>query len=51
MNQLSSKNDDASLCYDVIITHQKLKIHLFCDFSVISIITIRQTSLEMLSTL
>ena len=28
MMQLSSKNDDSSLCYDVIITHQK-----FCDFS------------------
>ena len=24
MAQLSSKNDDSSLCYDVIITHQKL---------------------------
>ena len=31
--QLSSKNDDSSLCYDVIITHQILKIDKFCDFS------------------
>ena len=31
---LSSKNDDSSLCYDVIITHQKfLKIDKFGDFS------------------
>ena len=28
MIQLSSKNDDSSLCYDVIVTHQK-----FGDFS------------------
>ena len=32
MMQLSSKNDDSSLCYDVIITHQNLKIDEF-DFS------------------
>ena len=31
MMQLSSKNDDSSLCYDVIITHQK--IDQFGDFS------------------
>ena len=34
MIQLSSKNDHSSLCYDVIITHQKkLKIDKFGDFS------------------
>ena len=33
MMQLSSKNDDSSLCYDVIITHQKFKIDKFGDFS------------------
>ena len=31
MMQLSSKNDDSSLCYDVIITHQKFD--KFGDFS------------------
>ena len=31
---ISSKNDDSSLCYDVIIAHQKiLKIDKFGDFS------------------
>ena len=33
MIQLSSKNNCSSLCYDVIITHQILKIHKFGDFS------------------
>ena len=33
MLQLSSKNDHSSLCYDVIITHQKYKIDKFGDFS------------------
>ena len=33
MMQLSSKNDDSSLCYDVIIMHQILKIDKFGDFS------------------
>ena len=33
MMQLSSKNDDSSLCYDVIITHQNFKIDKFGDFS------------------
>ena len=33
MMQLSPKNDDSSLCYDVIITHQILKIDKFGDFS------------------
>ena len=35
MAQLSSKNDDSSLCYDVIITpHTKIKkIDKFSDFS------------------
>ena len=33
MIQLSSKNDESSLCYDVIITHQNLKIDKFGDFS------------------
>ena len=32
MMQLFSKNDDSSLCYDVIITHLNLKIDNFsCD--------------------
>ena len=33
MMQLTPKNDDSSLCYDVIITHQILKIDKFGDFS------------------
>ena len=33
MMQLSSKNDDSSLCYDVIITHQIIKIDKFGHFS------------------
>ena len=33
MMRLSSKNDDSSLCYDVIITHQNFKIDKFGDFS------------------
>ena len=33
MIQPSSKNDDSSLCYDVIITHQNLKKFKFGDFS------------------
>ena len=33
MMRLSSKNDDPSLCYDVIITHQNFKIYKFGDFS------------------
>ena len=33
MMQLSLKNDDSSLCYDVIITHQNFKIDKFVDFS------------------
>ena len=33
MMELSSKNDDSSLCYDIIITHQNCKIDKFCDFS------------------
>ena len=33
MMQLSSKNDNSSLCYDVIITHQNFKIDKFGDFS------------------
>ena len=33
MMQLSSKNDDSSLCYDVIITIKFLKIDKFGDFS------------------
>ena len=50
MIQLSSKNDDSSLCYDAIITHQKLKkITNFVIVRVISIITVRLTYLEMLS--
>ena len=50
--QLSSKNDDSSLCYDVIITHQKiLKLINLVIFRTISIITVGQTYLEMLSPL
>ena len=33
MMQLSSKNDDSSLCYDVFITQQNFKIDNFGDFS------------------
>ena len=33
MMRLSSKNNDSSLCYDVIITHQNFKIDKFGDFS------------------
>ena len=33
MIQLSSKNDESSLCYYVIIMQQKLKIDKFDDFS------------------
>ena len=33
MLQLLSKKDYSSLCYDVIITHQKFKIDKFVDFS------------------
>ena len=49
MIHLSSKNDGSSLCYDVIITHQKnLKLTNLMIFRVISIITVRQTYLKML---
>ena len=48
--QRASKNDDSSLCQDVIITHPKiLKLTNFVIFRVISIITVGQTYLEMLS--
>ena len=33
MMRLSSKNNDSSLCYEVIITHQNFKIDKFGDFS------------------
>ena len=33
MIQLSSKNDNSSLCYNVIITHQNFIIDKFGDFS------------------
>ena len=33
MMQLSSKNDDSSLCYDLIITHQNFEIEKFGDLS------------------
>ena len=33
MMQLLSKNNDSSLCNNVIITHQNSKIDKFCDFS------------------
>ena len=32
MIQLSSKNDDSSLDYDVIITHQKVENSKICNF-------------------
>ena len=49
MMQLSSKSDDSSLCYDVIITHQKfLKLINLVIFRTIAIITVGQTYLEML---
>ena len=49
MMQLLSKNDDSSL-YDVIITHQKiLKLIILVIFRAISIITVGQMYLEMLS--
>ena len=44
MAQLSSKNDDSSLCYDVIITHQKLTNLVI--FRAISILTVGQMYLE-----
>ena len=47
-NKTFNKNDHSSLCYDLIITHHKLKEIVI--FRVISIITVRQTCLEMLST-
>ena len=52
MMELSSKNNDSSLCYDVIITHQNFKnlINLVI-FRAISIITVGQTYLGMLSPL
>ena len=51
MTQLS-KNDDSSLCYGLIIKLQKLKIDkltILVIFRAISIITVRQMYLEMLS--
>ena len=52
MMQLSSTNDDSSLCYDVFFTHQSnLRNDKFVIFRVISIKTIRQTYLEMLSSI
>ena len=46
------KNDDSSLCYDVIITHQKFcKLTNLVIFRVISIIRVGQTYLEMLSSI
>ena len=48
MIQLSSKNDDSPLCYDAIIIQQKLKNEIF---RVISIITVKQTDVEMLPTI
>ena len=52
MMQLSSKNDDSSLCYDVIITHQKIfKLTNLVIFRAISIITVGHAYLGMLSPL
>ena len=46
MMELSSKNDDSLLSYDVIITHQKnLKLSNLVFFRVISIITVGQAYL------
>ena len=47
MMQLSSKNNDSSFNYDVIIKHQNFEIDNFDDFS----ITVGQTYLEMFSPL
>ena len=47
--RLSSKNNDPSLCYDVIITHQNLKIDKFDDFCALSIIVVGQTYLDVIS--
>ena len=41
MIQLSSKNDGSSLCYDVIITHQKFKKSILMIFRVKSILNAR----------
>ena len=52
MMQLLSKNDDSSLCYDVIITSQKFKNWAnLVIFRAISIKAVGQTYLEMLSPL
>ena len=52
MMQLSSKNDDSSLYYDVNIKHQKLlKLTNLVIFRVILIIIVAQMYLEMLSPL
>ena len=50
MTQLLSKNDDSSLCYDVIIMHQKnFKLTNLVIFRAISIMTVGQAYLGMLS--
>ena len=49
MMQLSPKNDDSSLCYDVIITHQILKLTNLVIIRVISILKLRWTHLDMIS--
>ena len=52
MMQLSSKNADSSLCYDVIIMHQKFsKLTNLVIFRAILIITVGQAYLGMLSPL
>ena len=51
MMQLSSKNDDSTLCYDVIIIHQILKIDKFGVFSSDIDLKLRWTYLEMISPL
>ena len=51
MRKLSSKNDNSSLCHDVIITHQNFKIDKFSDFSCDTYITVGQMYLEILSPL
>ena len=48
MMKQSLKNEGSSLCYDVIITHQKFKFDKFGDFCAISIMTVRQIYLGML---
>ena len=49
MIQLSSKSDDSSLCYDVIIIHQKLTNLMI--IRVVSILTERETFKDIIPTI